>query len=70
MNPQKYRWVTVGQPYVYRPRLGKGDDSRRLSVCEVVAVPRPGAVGNVLVRWLDGHTATVPAGVLRKVATT
>ena len=68
MKPRKYRWVVVGQSYVYRPRIGKGDDLRRLTVCKVVTVPRPGAVGNVLVRWPDGHIAAVPVGVLRKVA--
>lgn len=66
MKPQKYRWLTVGEAYRYGPKLGKGDDTRRGTSCTVVTVPRPGAIGNVLVRFLDGYEAVVPSGVLRK----
>ena len=68
MMPRRYRWLTVGESYRYGPKVGKGDDARRGTSCEVVTVPRPSVVGNVLVRWPDGHTAVVPAGTLRKVA--
>lgn len=68
MTRQTYRWLTVGHIYRYGPKLGKGDDPRRGTLCEVVTVPRPGVVGNVLVCWPDGHTAVVPAGTLRTVA--
>ncbi|GAA5514789.1 hypothetical protein Dcar01_03550 [Deinococcus carri] len=66
-DPRRYRWLTEGQAYRYGPKLGKGDDSRRGTTCTVLTVPRPGAVGNVMVRWPDGHTAIVPSGVLRRV---
>ncbi|MCP2015637.1 hypothetical protein L1280_002805 [Deinococcus sp. HSC-46F16] len=67
--PAKYRWLTEGQTYRYSAAIGKGDDTRRGTTCTVVTVPRAGAKpANVLVRWLDGHTAIVPSGVLRKVA--
>ncbi|AWT34476.1 hypothetical protein GCM10008956_32610 [Deinococcus arenae] len=68
MTPTKYRWLTVGETYRYGPKLGKGDDTRRGTSCTVLIVPRPGAIGNVLVRFPDGHEAVVPSGVLRKVA--
>ena len=66
MNRQ-YRWLTVGQSYRYGPKVGKGGDTRRGTVYEVVTVPRPGVVANVLVHWPDGHGAVVPAGTLREV---
>lgn len=69
-----YRWLRVGNPYTYIPpytdalRIGRGDDSRRAQHCIVEAVPRPGGRrGNARVRFEDGHVASVPAGVLRKV---
>lgn len=66
--PRRYRWLTEGETYRYGPKLGKGDDARRGTNCTVVIVPRPRVIGNVLVRFPDGHEAVVPSGVLRKVA--
>lgn len=66
-TPRKYRWLTEGNTYTYGPKLGKGDDSRRGTACQVVTLPLPGRIGNALVRWPDGHTAVVPSGVLRKL---
>jgi hypothetical protein len=68
-----YRRLRVGNPYTYNPhtdapRAGKGGDSRRAQRCITETVPRPGrGPGNVRVRFEDGHVASVPAGVLRKV---
>lgn len=64
--PRKYRWLVEGHAYTYGPKLGKGDDSRRGTACQVVTLPKPGCIGNALVRWPDGYTAVVPSGVLRK----
>jgi hypothetical protein len=62
----RYRWLTEGQEYRYGPKLGKGDDSKRGTLCRVETVPRAGTKpGNVRVVWPDGHRAIVPAGVLR-----
>ncbi|CAA9573756.1 MAG: hypothetical protein AVDCRST_MAG86-1952 [uncultured Truepera sp.] len=67
-QPQRYRWLTVGDHYTYVARPGKGTDARRGERCEVVTVPRSGrGPGNARVVFADGHVAIVPAGVLRKI---
>lgn len=64
---QKYRWLTLGHKYVYQPKIGKGDDARRLSICTVRILPRAGSKpANALVEFSDGYQAVVPTGVLRK----
>ena len=69
MSAGRYRWLTEGEHYRYGPKPGKGDDTRRGTLCQVVTVPRPGTKpGNVRVKWPDGHLAIVPAGVLRRQA--
>ena len=69
-EPRKYRWLVEGQRYTYGPKIGKGDDERRGTICMVVTVPRAGAKpGNALVRFDVQHQAIVPCGVLRKVIT-
>ena len=58
---RRYRCLTEGHTYRYQAALGKGDDTRRGQTCTVVTVPRPGCIGNALVRFGDGHQAMVPA---------
>lgn len=66
-QPQRFRWLVRGERYVYSPKQGKGDDSRRGQSCTVVTLPRPGGgPGNVRVLFGDGYEAIVPSGVLRK----
>lgn len=67
MSATQYRWLTQGCQYVYGPKLGKGDDARRGTLCQALILPRPGTKpANVQVRWADGHVAIVPSGVLRR----
>ncbi|WP_155300980.1 hypothetical protein [Deinococcus kurensis] len=64
----RYRWLTLGESYLYGPALGKGLDSRRGSRCRVVTLPRAGSKpANVQVEFEDGGTHVVPSGVLRKI---
>lgn len=64
----RYRWLTLGETYVYGPALGKGLDSRRGSRCRVVTLPRAGSKpANVRVEFEDGEVHVVSSGVLRKV---
>jgi hypothetical protein len=65
-QPQRYRWLTVGELYIYSARPGKGDDARRGQRCRVLTVPRGGGPGNARVVFADGYVAIVPAGVLKK----
>jgi hypothetical protein len=64
---KKYRWLELGQRYRYSAAPGKGDDSRRGLHCEVLILPEPGRVGNVLVRFDDGVRRVVPHGVLKPI---
>lgn len=69
-TPQKYRWLTQGVEYIYGPKAGKGDDTRRGTLCRVLILPRAGTKpANVKVGWPDGHVAIVPSGALRIVTT-
>lgn len=65
-GPARYRWLTLGETYLYGPALGKGLDSRRGSRCRVVTLSRVGSKpANVRVEFEDGETHVVPSGVLR-----
>lgn len=68
-EPPKYRWLTAGCRYAYRPRPGKGRDDLRGQPCTVQTLPRPGAKpANVRVQFDNGETHVVPSGVLRPLA--
>ena len=67
-EPRKYRWLSEGQHHRYSAALGKGDDSRRGQLVQVITVPNPRSrPGNVLVVFGDGVRHIVPAGVLKAV---
>lgn len=67
MGVDTYRWLKRGHCYTYQPKVGKGDDARRVTTCTALILPRPGTrPANVLVEFDDGHRAVVPAGVLKK----
>ena len=67
-GPARYRWLTLGESYLYGPALGKGLDGRRGSRCRVVTLPRAGSKpANVRVEFEDGTVHIVPSGVLRAV---
>jgi hypothetical protein len=63
--PTKYRWLETGQHYLYQSRDGLLE--RRGTLCTVLAVPKAGSIGNVLVRFEDGFECVCNAGALRKV---
>lgn len=52
----KYRWLDSDLPVKHK----------RLGVGTILALPQPGCIGNVLVRFESGDV-TVPAGTLRNV---
>lgn len=61
----KYRWLETSKTYKYSARSEL--DERRGQPCLLLAVPRAGAIGNVLVQFLDGVKVICSAGVLRKL---
>ena len=52
----KYRWLDSERPVSHK----------RLGIGTILALPTPGCIGNVLVRFASGDV-TVPAGALRNV---
>ena len=57
----RYRWLD--DSLTYRGRLRTEWRGR---LCRIIALPVPGGVGNVLIRFDDGELSIVPMGTLRR----
>ena len=59
----RYRWLDDSLTYEYRGRLRTEWRGR---LCRIIALPVPGGISNVYIRFIDtGEESIVPMGVLR-----